>query len=237
MAWGMKNTVICIFGSSIMEGRIGVDDPQDRWYNTFQRLLSRERPDTCFPIINSAVGGESTREVMDRFDRDILPYTPDLFLFMAGGNNHDCQNPGRILAEGELQHLLEDLEQRLPIGTKPVGVVLNPVVDDWHFASRHPAFKDYLEPFDGSLDASLNPERECARAFYAQHDWPYLDLYSLMCDAPKEYVLPEDGIHMNRTGHDLFAQRMFELVNNLSTPGDSGKGTMDSPQSRVTDSS
>jgi len=64
MPWGMKNIVICLFGSSIMEGRIGVEDPNDRWYNVFQRLLSKAHPDTCFPVVNSAVGGESTREIM-----------------------------------------------------------------------------------------------------------------------------------------------------------------------------
>ena len=215
MAWGMKNIIICLFGSSIMEGRIGVQDPNDRWYNVFQRLLSRAHPDTCFPIINSAVGGESTREIMHRFDRDILSYGPDFCLFMVGGNNHDCLNPQRILAEGEIQRLLENFVSRLPAKTKPVGVVLNPVVDEWHFATRHPAYKDYLESFHGSLDASLNPERAVARAFYRQHGWPHLDLYALMSDDPKKYVLSEDGIHMNLAGHALFAQEMFHLVDGL----------------------
>ena len=36
MAWGMKNIVICLLGSSIMEGRIGIEDPLDRWYNIFE---------------------------------------------------------------------------------------------------------------------------------------------------------------------------------------------------------
>lgn len=215
MVWGMKNIVTCLFGSSIMEGRIGVDDPLDRWYNVFQRLLSRAHPDTCFPIINSAVGGESTREVMCRFDRDILPHDPDFCLFMVGGNNHDCQNPNRILVEGELQTLLDSFVARLPGRAKPVGVVLNPVVDDWHFATEHPAFRDYLVPFGGSLDASLNPERELARSFYTQHDWPCLDLYALMSDDPAQYVLPEDGVHMNKAGHDLFGRKMFEIVDDL----------------------
>lgn len=215
MAWGMRNIVLCLFGSSIMEGRIGVEDPQDRWYNVFQRLLSRAHDDTCFPIINSAVGGESTREVMRRFDRDILPHSPDLCLFMVGGNNHDCQNPSRILADGELQALLDSFVARLPRKTRPVGAVLNPVVDDWHFATTHPAFKDYLALFGGSLDASLNMEREFARSFYIQHGWPYLDLYALMSDNPAAYVLPSDGIHMNKTGHELFARKMFELVSDL----------------------
>lgn len=215
MAWGMKNIVICLFGSSIMEGRIGVDDPMDRWYNIFHALLSRSHPDTCFPIINSAVGGESTREVMARFDRDILPYNPDFCLFMVGGNNHDCQNPSRILAEGEIERLLDDFVTRLPEKTRPVGVVLNPVVDEWHFATKHPAFKDYLAGFGGSLDASLNPNRECARVCYTRYGWPFVDLYALMSDDPARYVLREDGVHLNKAGHVFFAQSMFELVNGL----------------------
>ena len=215
MAWGMNNIVTCIFGSSIMEGRIGVEDPLDRWYNIFQKLLSRAYPDICFPMVNSAVGGESTREVMSRFDQDILPHNPDFCLFMAGGNNHDCQNPSRILAEGEFQSLLDVFMARLPGKTKPVGIVLNPVVDEWHFTTKHPAFRDYLSAFGGSLDASLMPEREYARAFYARHDWPYLDLYALMSNEPEKYVLHEDGIHMNKKGHELFAQKMFELLKGL----------------------
>ena len=215
MAWGMKNVVICLFGSSIMEGRIGVQDPLDRWYNILQRLLSRAHPETCFAIINSAVGGESTREIMARLDRDVLPYRPDVCLFMVGGNNHDCQNPSRILAEGELQRLLEGFAARLPATTKPVGAVLNPVVDTWHCVTRHPAYRDHLAHFGGSLDASLNPERALARAFYRQQGWPCLDLYALMSHDPARYVLPEDGIHLNQAGHELFAQRMFELLNGL----------------------
>lgn len=215
MPWGMKNVLTCLYGSSIMEGRIGVADPQDRWYNALQRLLSQAHPDTCFPIVNSAVGGESTREILARFDRDVLPYRPDFCLFMVGGNNHDCQRPERILAEGELETLLDRFVARLPTRTRTLGVVLNPVVDDWHFATRHPAYQEHLAAFGGSLDASLNPERELARIFYRQHGWPCLDLYTLMSDHPSRYVLREDGIHMNPAGHALFAQKMFELMDPL----------------------
>lgn len=215
MAWGMKNVVICICGASIMEGRIGVADPLERWYNVFQALLSRRYPDTCFPIVNSAVGGESAREIMSRFDRDVLPHAPDFCLCMLEGNNHACQSPARILADGEFERLLEAFAARLPSKTRPVGVVLNPVVDDWHFATRHPAYRDYLARFGGSLDASLNPERDHARAFYARHGWPCLDLYALMSHEPGRYVLREDGIHMNKEGHDLFARKLFELMTGL----------------------
>ncbi len=215
MAWGMKNIVICLFGSSIMEGRIGIEDPQERWYNLLQQHLNRAHPDTCFPIVNSAVGGESTREIMQRFDRDVLAYHPDLCLFMVGGNNHDCQRPGRILAPDELPSLLNDYATRLPDKTKTIGVVLNPVVDEWHFATRHPAFRDYLAQFHGSLDASLQPERDLARAFYARQGWPCLDLYKAMSANPRRYVLPQDGIHLNREGQALFARQMAERIESI----------------------
>lgn len=211
----MKNVTICLFGSSIMEGRIGLTDSQDRWYNMLQRLLSQAHLDTCFPIINSAVGGESTREIMNRFDRDVLAHNPDICLVMIGANNHDCQNPSRALAEGELQTLMDSFVSRLPEKTKSVGVVLNPVVDAWHFVTHHPAYKNLLAPFGGSLDACMNPERDFARSFYIQHNWPYLDLYALMSDCPANYTMPEDGIHLNKAGHALFAQKMFEIMDPL----------------------
>lgn len=215
MSWGMKNIVITLFGSSIMEGRIGVDNPNDRWYNILQRLLSEAYPDSCFPIINSAVGGESTREIMRRFDQDILPYNPDICLFMVGGNNHDCVNPERILVKGELQNLMQDFAARLPAKSKVVGLVINPVVDEWHFASNHPAYKEYLAAFNGSLDKSLEPDREIARAFFTKQSWPCLDLHALMADEPQKYVLPQDGIHLNQVGQQFFAQESFRVIKKM----------------------
>lgn len=223
MAWGMKNIVISVFGSSIMEGRIGAADPMDRWYNQFHGLLSRAHPDRCFSIINGAVGGESTREIMQRFERDVRSYRPDLCLFMAGANNHDCQRPERFLAEGEFERLVDRFAAELPASTRVVGVVLNPVVDAWHFATGHPAYQTFLAAFGGSLDASLNPERAMARACYARHGWPCLDLYALMSGDPAAYVLPEDGIHLNAAGHALFAQAMFALVRDAVRPAEEQK--------------
>lgn len=212
MAWGMKNRIICLFGSSIMEGRIGVDDPADRWYNLLQVMLSRAFPETCFPIVNSAVGGESTREIMDRLDRDVLAYKPDYCLFMIGGNNDDPHNPARTLAPGELARLADIFAAKIPEETKVIGAVLNPVVDAWHFATKDPAYENYRALFGGSLDACLNPERDFARAFYAKHGWPCVDLYALMADDPGRYMLRQDGIHLTPAGHALFAKHMFDCI-------------------------
>ncbi len=214
MGWGMKNVVVSIFGSSIMEGRIGAPRAADRWYSLLQAALSERFPAVCFPFVNGAVGGESTRECMARFDRDILAYNPDWCLCMVGGNNHDCTRPERILAEGELERLMDDLAARLPAKTRPVGVVINPVVNDWHFVTRHPAFQDHLKPY-GGLNEVIEVEREKFRKFIREHQWPSLDLSQVFAHDPGKYILREDGIHLGPAGHRLFADKMFELLEPL----------------------
>ena len=211
MAWGMKNVVISIFGSSIMEGRIGADLAADRWYNLLQSRLSERFPTICFSFVNGAVGGESTRECMARFDRDVLAYNPDYCLFMIGGNNHDCERPERILAEGELEQLMEEFAKRLPKRTTPIGVILNPCVNEWHFVTTCPAFQEYLRPY-GGLNEELEVEREKFRKFIREHNWLSLDLYQLFESDPGKYILHADGIHLSKAGHRFFAEKMFELM-------------------------
>ncbi len=214
MAWGMKNVVISIFGSSIMEGRIGAATASERWYQILQAKLSERFPEICFAMINGAVGGESTRECMARFDRDVLAYNPDYCLVMIGANNHDCQRPERILAEGELEKLMEEFKERLPKKTQPIGVILNQCVNEWHFATQHPDFQDYVKRF-GGLDEALEIERNKCRAFIRRNNWPSLDLYKLFEPDPGRYILHEDGIHLSKEGHRLFAEKMAELMERL----------------------
>ncbi|MDD5677636.1 MAG: SGNH/GDSL hydrolase family protein [Kiritimatiellae bacterium] len=210
----MKNVVVSIFGSSIMEGRIGVDKAADRWYNILQAKLSERFPAICFPIINGAVGGESTRECMARFDRDVLAYNPDYCLFMIGGNNHDCERPERILVENELERLMDEFAERLPKKTTPIGVILNPCVNEWHFATKNPAFRKYLKQY-GGLDQALEVEREKFRKFIREHNWRILDLYRLFESDPGKYILHADGIHLSKAGHGLFAEKMFERMEKM----------------------
>ncbi len=211
MPWGMKNIVLSVFGSSIMEGRIGVDDPMARWYNVMYAGLSRRFPEICFSVVNGAVGGESTRECMARFDRDVLAYSPDYLLFMIGGNNHDYTKPERIVPMSELRALTDGLFQRLPAKTRGIGVVIGPVINRCHWVTEHPAFAEPLKKF-GGLDEMMEPEREFFRDAIRKNHWPSLDLYKLFQNYPERYILTSDGIHLSPEGHALFGEEMFRLL-------------------------
>ncbi|OQA84005.1 MAG: GDSL-like Lipase/Acylhydrolase [Lentisphaerae bacterium ADurb.Bin242] len=211
MPWGMKNIVLSVFGSSIMEGRIGADDPMARWYNILYAGLSRRFPEICFSIVNGAVGGESTRECMARFDRDVLAYSPDYLLFMIGGNNHDYTKPERIVGMPELRSLVQELADRLPAKTKPIGIVIGPVIDRYHWATTHPAFAEPLKK-SGGLDQMMEPEREFFRDVIRRNHWPSLDLSKLFQNDPERYILASDGIHLSPEGHALFGKEMCRLL-------------------------
>jgi len=210
MAWGMKNITIQLIGSSIMEGRIGVEKAADRWYELMRAALSERFPAICFSIVNSAVGGESTRELMAHFERDLQGHAPDFMLVMIGANNNDLTRPERVLAPGEMIERMEWFLQKVPAACRIIGVILNPVKDEWHWCFRHPAFQDAIREA-GGFDALLDPEREEARDFFRRHGLPYLDLYQLL-QPVERFVCPEDGIHLNPEGHRVFAAHMTDLL-------------------------
>lgn len=213
MAWGMRNLKISIFGSSIMEGRIGVDHASGRYYSILQQKLSERFPEVCFSMNNGAVGGWSTRELMQHVEEFVLDSSPDYCLVMFGANNNDLSNPERVLREGELEQLMEEFQKRLPGTCQRVGVVLNPVINERHWVRNHPAWAESIRIY-GGLNEMLELEREKARGFYRKYNYPVVDLAKLMSENPCRYVC-EDGIHLTPEGHRLFAEVLFETMETL----------------------
>lgn len=213
MSWGMRNIKIALFGSSIMEGRLGVEKVSERYYSILHKTLSERFPEVCFSIFNGSVGGWSTRELMKNFDEFILQYEPDYCMVMFGANNNDLANPARILAEGELESLMEEFETKLPKKVQRTGVVLNPVINECHMTHKHPAWQEAIKKWHG-LDEILEAEREKVRAFYRKYNYPVVDLSILMRKEMKKYVCG-DGIHLTAEGHKLFAGEACKVLERL----------------------
>ena len=211
MAWGMRNCVIQLFGSSIMEGRIGVETAAARWYELFRALLCERFPATCFSIHNGAVGGESIRELMGHFEADLAGHTPDWCLAMFGWNNFDLESPGRVVPFAEQELLIGQFFRSLPATTKVIGVIAQPMLDKYHYCGRHPAYEGMRKEY-GSVNAFHDLERKLHRRLFSEHGCPFLDLSLLFADDPERYLLSIDGIHLSPAGHRLFADAMAELL-------------------------
>lgn len=206
----MKNIKISLFGSSIMEGLLGVETVADRYYSLLHKKLSERFPSVCFSIFNGAAGGWSTRELMQKFDEFVLQYSPDYCLVMFGANNNDLARPERCLAEGELELLMEEFQRKLPQNCQRIGVVLNPVISERHMTYRHPAWQEAFKVWKG-LDEMLEEERNKARSFYKKYDYKVLDLSEIMRPDMEKFVC-SDGIHLTNKGHKLFAEKLFDIL-------------------------
>ena len=75
---------IVAFGDSITEGLAGGITPEQNWLNQLSKKLG-----SGFELVNAGVGGNSSREAMARYERDVLAHDPDIVLLEFGGNNHD----------------------------------------------------------------------------------------------------------------------------------------------------
>ncbi len=214
MAWGMRNIVICLFGSSIMEGRIGVERAEDRYYAIMRRLLSEEFPEVCFSIINAAVGAASTRELMAEFPDTVVRRDPDYCLFMPGFNNLDLDHPERTLRPGEFEELTAEFQRALPAHCRRVGVTPHEPIDRYHHFPTAPAWREYLAA-RGGLNKVLAPERAAARKFFADNSYPVIDLCTLIGGDPERHILHSDGIHLSPEGHRRFGEAAFRLMAEL----------------------
>lgn len=194
-----------------MEGRIGVDRAEDRYYSIMQRELSERFPEVCFSIINAAVGGASTRELMAEFPMSVVRRDPDYCLFMPGFNNLDLDHPERTLHPGELEELMAEFQRALPAHCQRVGVMPHGPIDRYHCFTTAPAWREYLA-LRGGLNRVLTPERAAAAKFFADNGYPVIDLCTLIGRDPERYLLHNDGIHLSPEGHRLFGEAAIDMM-------------------------
>ena len=214
MVWGMKNYLIQLFGASTMEGRIGVEKASERWYELLRAKFCERYPNVCVSIYNGAVGGESLRERMGHLAADLAGHTPNLCLASFAWNNDDWEHPERVVPLQEQETLIQQFFKMLPSGVPVVGVIGQPLLDQYHVVNGNPAYDGIRRQY-GSVNAFHDLERELDRRAFREHGCSFLDLSLLMADEPEKYILKTDGIHLSPAGHRLFANAMARLIQPL----------------------
>lgn len=110
-----KETIVCI-GDSLVEGYpFGT---MDSWV----QLASQKRRDQghCERWLNCGISGETTGEVRDRFERDVLTKKPKIVYISAGTNDFLFLAGSRSVAEHGFFNLKEMARQALAAGIYPI---------------------------------------------------------------------------------------------------------------------
>ncbi len=80
------SVVVVAIGSSSTEG-VGASTPAASYPARLQTRLHEHCPACTIKVINKGVGGETVDQTLARFDRDVLPFRPNLVIWQVGSND------------------------------------------------------------------------------------------------------------------------------------------------------
>lgn len=198
---------VVAFGDSITLARR--QDEANRWPAILERLLQdivkNAASDTEVRVINSGIGGDTSREGLARFEKDVLKHDPDIVLIEFGGNDATT-DADRNVPLSEFRTNCEAMIDRIEVNpdAKIVLLTFPPIIDAWHGWSRDPFFKEH-----GGPDAYVEQYRKITRILAEERGLGLVDIDATLRQAvadgaTKQFIRP-DGIHLTAEGNLIVA--------------------------------
>ena len=192
--WPKNRTlnVVC-HGHSVPAGYFRT--PRVDTFNAYPHLmhlgLNERYPNAVINVIVTAIGGEASPAGAARFEADVLPHRPDVLLIDYGLNDRGV---GLQRAEAAWRSMIESaLERDIPV------ILLSPT----------PALQaDPNDPND-----PLNRHARQIRRLAGEYHVGLVDSLEAfnraVADGTDLRELMSQGVHPNRAGHDLVAERLL----------------------------
>lgn len=182
------NTYAATFGDSITHGGGAVSYSPSDWDYSYQTYLS-------FPVANLGRSGDTSETMLERFDRDVLPFKPKFLIIMGGTNSLR----GGVPSADVIRDLALIRNKCIQQGIRPIFLTLPPI----NPANIEKVFSEETTP-------NWRAEFDAVNEFIRQQRY-YIDLEPYFSDADGE--LPDhfaiDGLHMDIEGK----KRMAQIIN------------------------
>lgn len=162
-------------------------------------------PETPLVFINRAVGGDRSRNLLERYEQDIKAVKPDFISILVGINDtwrrYDQNDPTTAeVFENNYETLLLKIKQDLPDAKI---MMIEPYV--LHTLEDRAAWHEDLDP-------KIQVVRKLAKK-YADYFMP-LDgiLQRYLVEGYQEHDISEDGVHPSETGHGMIAKEYMKTL-------------------------
>ena len=206
----VQDCTLVAFGDSITLAR---RQPEARrWVTELGVLLESSFQCFSFKIINAGVGGNTTREGLQRIRSDVLAHKPDYVLVEFGGNDASA-DPDKHVSTHEFNANLNAIRNLITAETSARIVMLTfpPIIDEWHAWGNRGPDREGSGP-----DACVELYRDITRRFAADHELILVDIdkavrSGISLHGPERYVLP-DGVHLTEDGNEIVARAVFEAL-------------------------
>ena len=163
--------------------------PCMHWLDVLEVGL-RTRFGRKFQVIDSGVSGNTTRQALARFDRDVAFFQPALVIVTLGGN--DCRTDVTHVPEAEFR------DNMTLIGRKIEALNAIPVFQTY--------YKMDLEAMEPERARGFVRNMEIVREVAQEHSWHLVDQYAVFDKLPWDvhrYKLMLNPMHTNEEGNLL----------------------------------
>lgn len=201
---------IVFFGDSISEGQCV--DPQYRWTDLILRNLKETYVNSSIDIIgfNKGISGETSRQGLLRFEKDVQNISPDILTIQFGLN--DCnrwftdKGLPRVSEKSFRANLEEMIDRAQHFSVKHIIL-----------SNNHPTLRKKLLPGGKSLEEARMIYNEiikevalCSEVIFCNIEQWFLEIEE---NKYAEYLLPmPDGLHLSKSGHEHYTQKMLSII-------------------------
>jgi lysophospholipase L1-like esterase len=183
-----KHLVIVAVGSSSTEG-IGASDGEHTYPARLAEELRHRWPRLAIDVLNKGVRGEVASEMLARFERDVLPYHPQLVIWQTG-SNHTLRSDS---IDGYADTVRSGIRRLKEAGA-------DVILMDPQFAPRVLARPMHLPVVDSLAALASDNQVALFRRFAVMQHWISSGQYKL------EEIVSRDGLHMNDLSYACIAR-------------------------------
>ncbi|HEY7321100.1 MAG TPA: SGNH/GDSL hydrolase family protein [Candidatus Binatia bacterium] len=189
-----KELVIIAIGSSSTKG-VGASDPAHTYPAQLAVDLRHHWPELPLTVVNKGVGGEIASQMLARFERDVLPYHPQLVIWQTGSN--------QALKSGNIKEFVATIRGGISrLKAAHVDVILM----DPQYAPRLLARPLHLFIVDTISAVANEMDVAVFRRFAVMRDWIWSGRYKM------EDIISSDGLHMNDASYGCIAHLLADSL-------------------------
>ncbi len=154
-------------------------------------------------LINKGVGSETTSQILDRFNKDVVSLGPEFVIILAGINDI-AQNTGYISVSETFANIINMAETANSHNITPV------------LCSVLPAYNIAWRPEIKSADLVIELN-DRLKNYCIENNTVYLDYFSSMVGEKKELrsELTYDGVHPDKEGYIVMERVLLETIQKI----------------------